>query len=63
MGECENIAEITQENTMCHQRPKLWEEKKIKFKAFQDFLQNYSNTEVTNFKNYTTTLFATAELT
>lgn len=48
---------------MCHQRPKLWEEKKIKFKAFQDFLQNYSNTEVTNFKNYTTTLFATAELT
>lgn len=38
-------------------------EKKIKFKAFQDFLQNYSNTEVTNFKSYTTTLFASAELT
>ena len=38
-------------------------EKKKKLKAFEEFLQSYSNTEVTNFKSYTTTLFASAELT
>lgn len=49
--------------TQCATNDQNCGRKKIKFKAFQDFLQNYSNTEVTNFKNYTTTLFATAELT
>ena len=42
---------------------KLKNPQRTQEKLVGEFLQNYSNTEVTNFKSYTTNLFTSAELT